>query len=211
MKKKNREEIDQERIYEMIAVTADATAKAVCGECLGGDVNYYHVVEKLLTNYRRLKTLLEREEEYMIAELHEKSKSVTVVSGNGSREYQSTEETEEEIAQEKMINFAATYARFREVDKVLELFRDQKEFVVVQMYYMGLDADGNEREADAPPYTWEEITAELSERGILRDEKTARRWRNNIISDIAICMFGTCAAVEISVFKEKMCKKSAVS
>ena len=72
-----------EEIKELIALTAEETASRVYLENVSGQVNYYRIIEKLLYNYKRLKTLVENEEEYLTVELHEKSKSVTVYSAPG--------------------------------------------------------------------------------------------------------------------------------
>ena len=192
-----------EGIKELIALTAEETASRVYLENVSGQVNYYRIIEKLLYNYKRLKTLVENEEEYLTVELHEKSKSVTVYSAHGGGTYKCAEDIAEEVARERLANYERTAANFREVEKVLALFRNRKEFVVIRMYYFGEDPDGNERGNDAPQYTWEQIALDLSERGILRDEKTARRWRNNIINDIAVCMFGKPAAISTGVFRGK--------
>ena len=36
----------------------------------------------------------------------------------------------------------------------------------------------------------EAIAAELEGMGLIRDAKSARRWRNKIVNDMAVCMFG---------------------
>ena len=63
------------------------------------------------------------------------------------------------------------------------------------MYYFGETPEGKEAEQ---AYTWETIAQELAERDILRGEKTARRWKNEIIKDMAVCLFGARAAVNVS-------------
>lgn len=192
-----------DEVKELIALTAEETASRVYMENVSGKVNYYRIVEKLLYNYKRLEALVRNEEKYLTVELHGKSKSVTVYSANGGGTYKCAEDIAEEVARERLANYERTASNFREVEKVLDLFRVRKEFIVIRMYYFGEDADGNERAEDAPQYTWEQIALELSERGILRDEKTARRWRNNIINDIAVCMFGKPAAISTGVFRGK--------
>lgn len=192
-----------DEVKELIALTAEETASRVYMENVSGQVNYYRIVEKLLYNYKRLEALVRNEEEYLTVELHGRSKSVTVYSASGGGTYKCADDIAEEVARERLANYERTASNFREVEKVLDLFRARKEFIVIRMYYFGEDADGNERTDNAPQYTWEQIALELSERGILRDEKTARRWRNNIINDIAVCMFGKPAAISTGVFRGK--------
>jgi len=166
------------------------------------DIDHYRSVERLLYNYKRLETLVKNEREYLSVEHHEKSKSVVVHMAGGGK-YRTKENVVEELARERLLNYEKTAARFREVEKVIDIFRNRKEFIVIRMYYFNETADGCERAAEAPQYTWEEIAFELSEFDILRDEKTARRWRTNLINDIAVTMFGTAAAVSLSKNRAK--------
>lgn len=193
-----------EEVKELIALTAEKTASQIYMENITGQVNYYRIVEKLLSNFSRLSVLVRNEEEYLTVELHEKSKSVVAYSSNGgSRSYGGGDDVVEEMARQRLLNYERTASNFHEVEKVIDLFRDRKEFIVIRMYYFGEDAEGAQRGADAPQYTWDEIALELSERGILKDTKTARRWRNNIVNDIAVCMFGKAAAISTGVYKGK--------
>lgn len=204
MAKKQQADGIAEEVRELIALTAEETASKIYMENVSGQVNYYRIVEKLLYNYKRLEALVRNEEEYLTVELHGRSKSVTVYApSGGGHEYKTEADIADEVARERLANYERTASNFREVEKVLDLFRARKEFIVIRMYYFNEDADGNERANDAAQYTWEQIALELSERGILRDEKTARRWRNNIINDIAVCMFGKAAAISTGVFRGK--------
>ncbi len=45
------------------------------------------------------------------------------------------------------------------------------------------------------------MSAELAAAGVLRDEKTARRWRNKIVNDMAVCVFGIEAAISASTYR----------
>ena len=96
-----------------------------------------------------------------------------------------------------------TRARFEEIDRVVKLFAERKEFHVIRMYYFGEDAQGNERPTGAEPYTWEAIAAELEGMGLIRDAKSARRWRNKIVNDMAVCMFGKPAAVGVGTYRKE--------
>lgn len=203
MAKKDQSNGIAEEVKELIALTAEETATKIYMENVSGQVNYYRIIEKLLYNYNRLSVLVRNEEEYLTVELHGRSKSVVVYSESGGGQYQSGDDVAEEVARQKLLNYERTAANFREVEKVIDLFRHRKEFAVIRMYYFGEDADGNQRDTAAPQYTWEEIALELSERDILKDAKTARRWRNNIINDIAVCMFGRAAAISTGVYRGK--------
>jgi hypothetical protein len=180
------------RLIELAATTAASKVYADGA----GRADHYRAIEKLLYNYKRLETLVRNEEEYLTVESHDKSKSVVVFSPNGGA-YRTVEEVAEEIARDRLLKYERTCSNFREVEQVINLFREIKEFIVIRMYYMGEDADGNERDPSAPRYTWEDIALELSARNMLKNEKTARRWRKNLINDMAVCMFGRAGAMTV--------------
>ena len=39
--------------------------------------------------------------------------------------------------------------------------------------------------------------------GLIRDAKSARRWRNKIVNDMAVCMFGKPAAVGAGTYRKE--------
>lgn len=185
---------------ELINEVARATACAAY-ENTSGPVNYFRAMESLLFNYKKLAALVADYEGYMKVELPEKSTSIVAFSPSSG--YKAREDILEEIERDKLAAYQKTRARFEELEKVVNLFRDRKEFHVVRMYYFGEDAQGNERPKNAKPYTWEEIAFELSDMGLVRDAKSARRWRNKIVNDMAVCMFGKAAAVGMGAYRGK--------
>ena len=66
------------------------------------------------------------------------------------------------------------------------------------------DINGNPREGGTA--TWEEIAEELSDAGVLKEIKTARRWRNKIVNDMAVCVFGIPAAVSAATYRKAVDK-----
>lgn len=186
----------KQEIQKIIDETADAVAGRLAEN--SPTANYFASTELLLKNYKALKALVENEEEYLKIELREHSKDI----GNGMPRGGGIKDRDavlEEIEQKKRLDYARTKARFREIERVVELFRHRRQFVVIQMYYFGETPEGKEAEQ---AYTWETIAQELAERDILRGEKTARRWKNEIIKDMAVCLFGTRAAVNVSKRQE---------
>lgn len=190
-----------EDVRELINEVARATACAAY-ENTSGPVNYFRAMESLLFNYKKLAALVADYEGYMKVELPEKSTSIIAFSPS-SGPYKAKEDILEEIERDKLAAYQRTRARFEELEKVVNLFRDRKEFHVVRMYYFGEDAQGNQRPDDAKPYTWEEIAFELSDMGMVRDAKSARRWRNKIVNDMAVCMFGKAAALGMGAYRGK--------
>lgn len=191
----------KEYIQTTAKVMAEEMAEKLINDFSGGPVNYYRAVENLLYNYLKLKALVEDEEEYLKIEVKERSSSLTKFSPGAG--YRSKGDILEELEQQKMISYRRTKARFEEVQQVIDLFKERKEFRVIQMYYFNLDAQGNQRPNEAEQYTFEEIAYELSELGILRESKTARRWRSRIINDMAVCMFGKPAAISAGIYRSK--------
>lgn len=189
-----------EEVRELITEVAQATASAAYIDNAGGQINYFRAMESLLYNYKKLERLVANEEEYVTVELHTRSTSLVKFSpgGNGQK---SREDIIDELEQERAISYRRTKARFDEIDRVVQLFREKKEYTVVRMYYFGEDANGNTRPADVQGYTWEDIAYELGAVGVLRDVKTARRWRNRIVNDMAICLFGKPAAVSAGTYR----------
>lgn len=174
----------------------EAELKKLLGEILSAandmqDINYFRATEKLLYNYKRLKALVEDEEAYLKPELRRTSKSLVYAA---SRKSISDIDPIERLQRQRAISYERTKLRVAEIDNVIKLFEEKKEFVIVRMYYFNEDVQGRSR-SDEHPYTWEEMMFELSEENILHDAKTARKWRNNIINDMAVCLFGKPAAV----------------
>lgn len=183
-----------DEVKELIREVAKETASAVCFETAAGEVDYYKAMEALLCNYTKLAALVEDEAEYIKVELQGKSKGI-VSFAPGSGGYNGTktdDEIIEELQKQKAIQYHKTKARFDEVDRVIRLFQNRKEFNVIRMYYFGEDAQGHKQDKQ---YTFEEIAESLDKMGLLKDERTARRWRSRIVNDMAVCMFGRAAAV----------------
>lgn len=192
-----------DEVRELISEVAKATASMAYIDGAGGEVNYFRAMESLLFNYKKLAALVADYEAYTRVELQEKSKSIVAFSPSAGSGYKTQDDILEEMERDKVISYHRTRARFEEVDRVVCMFKDKKEFHVVRMYYFGEDAAGNERPAGAASPTWEDIAYELSGMGMIRDAKSARRWRNKIVNDMAVCMFGKPAAVGVGTYRRK--------
>ena len=106
------------------------------------------------------------------------------------------------MQEEKRRQYRETKYGFERLERAINLYRDRKEFTVVRMYYFGEDYEGKPRE-NGKPYTWEELAFELEEAGVLKGVKTACRWRNKIVNDMAVCVFGIAAAVSAATYRRK--------
>lgn len=188
---------------ELINEVARETASMAYIDGVGGEVNYFRAMESLLFNYKKLAALVADYEAYTHVELQGRSASISSYSPSSGYTYRTEEDILDEMKRDKIISYHRTRARFEEIDRVVKLFAERKEFHVIRMYYFGEDAKGNERPAGAEPYTWETIAAELEGMGLIRDAKSARRWRNKIVNDMAVCMFGKPAAVGVGTYRKE--------
>ena len=80
---------------------------------------------------------------------------------------------------------------------VVEAYAARREYPVIAMRYFGQGMDGEQLPAGSH-YTWEQITDALNAHDLTCDERTARRWRNRLVSDMAVCLFGAPAALALS-------------
>lgn len=195
--------LDFDEVRELINEVARETASMAYIDGMGGEVNYFRAMESLLFNYKKLAALVADYEAYTHVELQGRSASISSYSPSSGYTYRTEEDILDEMKRDKIISYHRTRARFEEIDRVVKLFAERKEFHVIRMYYFGEDAQGNERPTGAEPYTWEAIAAELEGMGLIRDAKSARRWRNKIVNDMAVCMFGKPAAVGVGTYRKE--------
>lgn len=192
-----------DEVRELINEVARETASMAYIDGMGGEVNYFRAMESLLFNYKKLAALVADYEAYTHVELQGRSASISSYSPSSGYTYRTEEDILDEMKRDKIISYHRTRARFEEINRVVKLFAERKEFHVIRMYYFGEDAQGNERPTGAEPYTWEAIAAELEGMGLIRDAKSARRWRNKIVNDMAVCMFGKPAAVGVGTYRKE--------
>lgn len=165
-----------------------------------GYVNYFKATEALLHNYKKLKALVADEKAYCEVEYFAGSSTFGVTpKPSGYVETKTEGEILEEMKEEKCKQYQQTKAGVERLTKIIKAFENEKEFAVIRLYYLDEDLNGNPREKHA---TWEEVVDELADAGILREIKTARRWRNRIVNDMAICLFGVAAAVSAATYQD---------
>jgi hypothetical protein len=179
-----------------VAVTQAAQQTAAAMQRQEPERNYFKIMEKLLYSYPALKRIVSDKAGYTKVELRERSKSVVGFSFNS--QWKSKDDVIDELEQEKEVEFDTTLKDFRRLDRVIQQFRERKEFIVVRMYYFNENADGTPKEVDAPQATWEDLSAEIG-----KEIKTLSRWRNNIVNDMAICLFGIDAAIQQGTERKK--------
>ena len=173
----------------------------------GSYVNYFKAMESLLYNYKKLEALVADEEAYCEVEYHAGKKTFTAMPTSKGYFQQKTEaDIIEELQEERRKQYQKTKYGFESLKKAIRLFENQKEFAVIRLYYFGEDINGNPR-AGGKAATWEEVANELEEAGLLKEIKTARRWRNKIVNDMAVCVFGVPAALSAGTYRERAIDK----
>lgn len=190
-----------EELREAINEAAKAGAFEAVSISAGANVNYYKAMESLLYNYKKLAILVSDEEAYCEVEYHGGKKTFAAAPrATGYFQQRSQAEIVEEMQEEKRQQFQQTRFGFERLKRAIELHSARKEFAIVRMYYFGEDANGNERDGGRC-YTWEEVAEACEAAGLLKEIKTARRWRNRIVNDMAVCVFGIPAAVSAGTYR----------
>lgn len=196
-----------EEVREAIFEAARAGALEAYAANTGDYVNYFKATETLLYNYKKLAALVADEESYCEVEYHAgRSTFAAAPKVQGYVQRKTEEEIVEEMRDEKRRQFNETKFGFEKLKRAISLFEGQKEFVVIRLYYFGEDINGNPRDSGKAA-TWEEVAGELEEAGILKEIKTARRWRNKIVTDMAVCIFGIAAAVSAGTYRNRAIDK----
>lgn len=188
--KKPRKRLSEE---EKIDLAADRAARKVLQlQRQGRKENHYRMMEDCLRAYKRTLLWEQHPEEYGFVPV-EKSHDISIAPppGSGVRD---KIDVFEDLVKARKGSYVRSMARFFDVAAVVKLFERRPEFIVIRMYYFGEDADGNDRER---PCTFEEIAAELAERGEPHAVKTLRTWRTKLVQEMAVQLFGIPAAVSI--------------
>lgn len=136
--------------------------------------------ESLLYGFNALKTHLENEEEYMVIAFKNTSRSVVRFqkTSSGGR-------SDAEILDSRHKSYLRSKNEFERVKRALEAVSEKKGFKIIELRYLS--------KTEVKP-TWKEIADML--RGTdgfspKLSEKTVRTYKNNLIREISIILFGT--------------------
>lgn len=196
MEQKKEKTKKQEELEKIIADTAKLTASEVVRQQnVANQTNLYRVMERLLRSYKAIQKIVSNPDEYGF-EPPARSTSISVAPPPGGG-FRDREEAMEDILKARHTSFERTVARFNEINNVVKLYEDRPEFIVIRMYYFNEDADGCERPADSKYYSFEEISEELSARGIQRSDKTLRKWRTALVQEMTVTLFGIDGALSV--------------
>lgn len=170
--------------------------------------DYYSATEKILYNYPKLVEIVSDEAKYTTTVHQEKSKSITHFSPNVS--YKDPEEAEEEHELERQRSFYKTKGQLDSIKVVLSHFESDPRYPVIEMYYFNYDSSGKPRKKDSKRLSFPEIAEKLTKPdGNHPDEKTVRRWRSQLVSDISFAFFGVAAALSNSLTRVRKGQKTS--
>lgn len=171
---------DDKQISKIVEKAVIATIENISNQSLIDQMekkknDSFKNTEKLLYNYKILKEHVQDEEGYFGMLNKGKSKSVVVYSSKSG----SSNLDEDEAMIKRKESLRRSQNDLKRIEKALDAVRDRKEFKVIELRYFSRN---DEHEA----YSWEEITEQLK-----ISDKTARRWKNNIVREISIRIFGS--------------------
>lgn len=172
----------------------ETTAALKAGAPPAPERDYFKIMEKLLYSYPTLKRIVSDKAAYTRVDLQERSKSLVRFSQN--TQWKSRDDIIDEMEQDKAAEYDKTLKDFRRIERVIQQFKDRKEFIVVRLYYFKENADGTPIAEGEQEITWEDVSFTLE-----REVKTLRRWRNNIVNDMALCLFGIDAAIQAGTIR----------
>lgn len=160
----------------------------------------FRAVTNLLRNYKRMQRIANMtDDEYGVIP-PERSKSITVAPPAGTS-VRDRDDIRQERIDERRESHRRTQAQFAELDAVVQQFADLPEFVVIRMYYFNEDAHGRDRDPDDVNPSFAQIAEELAACGERHTEKTLRTWRNRLVRDMVVVMFGVDGALSLEYSK----------
>jgi len=161
--------------------------------------DYYKATEKILYNYPKLIDIVADEYAYMEGIFKQRSKSITRFSPNAGYT-----DPSEEKGKERQKSYNRTKAQLESIDRILNQFRTDSRFKIIEMYYFNRDANGERRNDDSKQLSFEQIAEQIiKEDGNHPEVKTVRRWRSQIVGDISVALFGISAALSNSLTRRK--------
>jgi len=158
-------------------------------------VNHYRATEELLRAYpKRLRLMAHPEEFDFFREGRSKDISIAPPSGSGVVD---KIEMAELFTEARKRAYAHELLLLHETEYAIAPFRHLPEFAVIRMLYFNEDINGMDRGTDARRMTWEEMAAELDSAGIRRTITVLRRWRNRLVREMTVMLFGADGALSI--------------
>lgn len=166
--------------------------------------DYYKATETILYNYPKLVDIVADECDYMEEIYKQRSKSITHFSPTASY----TDPTEEK-EKERQKSYNKTKAQLESIDRILNQFRHDSRFRIIEIYYFNWDTNGQRRSNDSKRLSFEQIAEQIiKEDGSHPEVKTVRRWRSQMVGDISVALFGIPAALSNSLTRKETTQKN---
>lgn len=145
--------------------------------------------EKLLYSYKSLKEHVADEEEYMEIAFHDKSRSFVRYSKNSQGN-----EDENLLMESRKASYDRSKNDVERIEKALERIKEKKGYEIIEMRYLHrkIHKEGNKIVEEV--YTYEEIAEKLAGQqgyGENLGEKTVRKYKNKLIKEMAVYLFGS--------------------
>jgi len=161
--------------------------------------DYYKATEIILYNYPKLLDIVADECGYMEGINKQRSKSITHFSQNTSYMDQADEKEKE-----RHKSYNRTKAQLESIDRILNQFRDDHRFRIIEIYYFNCDVSGQRRSGGSKRLSFEQMAEQMTKGdGNHPEVKTIRRWRSQMVGDISVALFGIPAALSNSLTRRK--------
>lgn len=194
--------ISAKAIKEVVERAAYEAAMKVLDEEPGRPRRSYHIpdyykrTEALLKAYLKIKRLHDNPDEYQFYPV-EHSHDIGKAPPKGVT-FREKDDLQAIYTERRKRSFVKTMTMYYSITAVLMAEATRPEFRAVAMYYLNQDEYGNDRGADAPRMTWEDISVSLEAIGISASAKTLSAWRRKVIREMAVLLFGVDGALSIS-------------
>ena len=159
--------------------------------------SYYKNTEGLLMAYPKIKRFYENPEEYQFFPV-EHSHDISAAPPKGTI-YRDKADLVEAHVERRKRSFVKTMTAFFCIRAAILSEMNRPEFIAVAMYYLNQDEHGNDRGDNAPRLTWEEISERLENVGIYASARALSGWRNKIVREMTVLIFGVDGALSLSV------------
>lgn len=144
--------------------------------------------EKILYCYKTLKEHVADEKEYLEMAFHMKSASVIYYGTNKA------EKDEETVLRDRKASYERSLNDIKRIEKALKKIKDRKGYEVIELRYLSRKQSNDNGKLTEEVYTYEEITEMLAgQQGYNEklNEKTVRNYKNTLVKEIAVLLFGS--------------------
>lgn len=145
--------------------------------------------EKILYCYKTLKEHVADEKEYLKMAFH--GKSASFISYSKNKVAQKDEET---VLRDRKASYERSLNDVERIEKALKKIKDRKGYEVIELRYLSRKQSNDNGKLTEEVYTYEEITEMLAgQQGYNEklNEKTVRNYKNTLVKEIAVLLFGS--------------------